>query len=126
MDYYKVLGLERNATEQDIKKAYRKLALKWHPDKNPDNIDEADKKFKDIALAYEVLSNKEKKEQYDHGGNTNMNNININPQEMFNHFFNMFTYNTTQFFFFHNMSLFMFNINMDLMDNLILIMMKII
>jgi len=89
MDYYKVLGLERNATEQDIKKSYRKLALKWHPDKNPDNIDEADKKFKDIALAYEVLSNKEKKEQYDHGGNTNMNNININPQEMFNHFFNM-------------------------------------
>ncbi|XP_056391354.1 dnaJ homolog subfamily B member 2 isoform X2 [Hyla sarda] len=55
-DYYEILGVPRNATQDDIKRAYRKLALKWHPDKNPDNKELAEKKFKDIAEAYEVLS----------------------------------------------------------------------
>ncbi|CAD8086525.1 unnamed protein product [Paramecium primaurelia] len=68
MDYYKVLELPRSATEADIKKAYRKLALKWHPDKNPDNKETATKKFKEIAEAYEVLSKPEKKSHYDKYG----------------------------------------------------------
>lgn len=56
VDYYKVLEVNKNATTADIKKAYRKLALKWHPDKNPENQDEANRKFKEISEAYEILS----------------------------------------------------------------------
>ncbi|XP_052258601.1 dnaJ homolog subfamily B member 6-like isoform X2 [Dreissena polymorpha] len=67
-EYYEVLGIERNATETDIKKAYRKMALKWHPDKNPDNKEEAEKRFKEISEAYEVLSDKKKREVYDKYG----------------------------------------------------------
>ena len=63
-DYYKVLGVEKNATASDIKKAYHKLALKYHPDKNKDDK-AAEAKFKEISEAYAVLSDKEKKEQYD-------------------------------------------------------------
>ena len=63
-DYYEVLGVEKNASTQEIKKAYRKLALKFHPDKNPDDK-EAEDKFKEAAEAYEVLSNEEKKAKYD-------------------------------------------------------------
>lgn len=55
-DYYIVLEVSRTATAVDIKKAYRKLALKWHPDKNPEKKEEAEKKFKEISEAYEVLS----------------------------------------------------------------------
>lgn len=51
-DYYEILGVSRTATEDDIKKAYRKLAIKWHPDKNPENPAEASEKFKKIAEAY--------------------------------------------------------------------------
>ncbi|XP_073329098.1 dnaJ homolog subfamily B member 2 isoform X2 [Pagrus major] len=68
VDYYNVLGVSKTATEDDIKKAYRKLALKWHPDKNPDNKDEAEKKFKEVAEAYEVLSDKSKRDEYDRYG----------------------------------------------------------
>lgn len=56
VDYYRVLDIARPATEVEIKKAYRKLALKWHPDKNPNNLDEANRKFREISEAYEVLS----------------------------------------------------------------------
>jgi DnaJ-class molecular chaperone len=55
-NYYEMLELPKNASEADIKKAYRRLALKWHPDKNPDNQKEAEKRFKEISEAYEVLS----------------------------------------------------------------------
>ncbi|XP_048754678.2 dnaJ homolog subfamily B member 6-like isoform X6 [Ostrea edulis] len=68
MDYYQVLSIKRDASEVDIKKAYRKLALKWHPDKNPDQKEEAERKFKEISEAYEVLSDKEKREIYDKYG----------------------------------------------------------
>ncbi|HZW60601.1 MAG TPA: DnaJ domain-containing protein, partial [Candidatus Babeliales bacterium] len=54
-DYYNILGVPKNASEADIKAAYRKLALKYHPDRNPNN-QEAENKFKEAALAYEVLS----------------------------------------------------------------------
>ncbi|XP_054828362.1 dnaJ homolog subfamily B member 2 isoform X1 [Eublepharis macularius] len=68
VDYYEALGVPRNASPDDIKKAYRKKALKWHPDKNPDNKEYAEQKFKEIAEAYEVLSDKNKREVYDHYG----------------------------------------------------------
>jgi curved DNA-binding protein len=68
-DYYKVLGLTKNASAEDIKKAYRKLALKFHPDKNPGN-NEAEEKFKEISEAYAVLSDPQKKAQYDQFGST--------------------------------------------------------
>jgi len=67
-DYYAILGIKKEATEAEIKKAYRKLALKWHPDKNPNNREEAEEKFKKINEAYSVLSDKNKRNQYDHGG----------------------------------------------------------
>jgi curved DNA-binding protein len=67
VDYYKVLGVNRKATKDEIKKAYRKLALKYHPDKNRDNK-AAEEKFKEISEAYAVLSNDEKKKQYDQFG----------------------------------------------------------
>uniref|UniRef100_A0A8C6GAC2 J domain-containing protein n=1 Tax=Mus spicilegus TaxID=10103 RepID=A0A8C6GAC2_MUSSI len=54
VDYYEVLGVRRHASPEDIKKAYRKQALKWHPDKNPENK-EAERKFKQVAEAYEVV-----------------------------------------------------------------------
>ncbi len=63
-DYYKILGVDKEATKEEIKKAYRKLALKYHPDRNPgDKI--AEDKFKDITEAYEVLSDDEKRKKYD-------------------------------------------------------------
>lgn len=66
-DYYDILGISRNADQAEIKSAYRKLAIKYHPDKNPDNK-EAEEKFKEAAEAYEVLSNAEKRQRYDQFG----------------------------------------------------------
>ncbi|KAG1687796.1 DnaJ subfamily B member 6 [Nymphon striatum] len=68
VDYYRILELSRDATPADVKKAYRKLALKWHPDKNPDSKDDAEKKFKRISEAYEVLSDEKKRRIYDKYG----------------------------------------------------------
>jgi len=66
-DYYKLLGVERSATADEMKKAYRKMAVKWHPDKNPDDP-KAEAKFKEISEAYEVLKDPEKKAAYDRYG----------------------------------------------------------
>lgn len=68
-DYYDVLGVSKGASAEEMKKAYRKLALKYHPDKNPDDKD-AEEKFKEAAEAYEVLSNPEKRSRYDQFGHS--------------------------------------------------------
>ncbi len=67
IDFYEVLGVDRNASEKDIRKAYRNLARKYHPDVNPD-VPEAEQRFKEISQAYEVLSDKEKRKAYDRFG----------------------------------------------------------
>ena len=75
-DYYKILGVDKDAGENEIKKAYRKLAIIHHPDKNPDN-EEAAEKFKEIGEAYETLSDSQKRARYDSGEDL------IDPSEMF-------------------------------------------
>lgn len=69
-DYYEVLGVSREANPEEIKKAYRRLALQWHPDRNPDQKPEAEEKFKEAAEAYSVLSDPPKRAQYDRFGHT--------------------------------------------------------
>jgi len=73
-DYYDILGVERTSTEDQIKSAYRKLAIKFHPDKNPGNK-EAEEKFKEATEAYEVLSNAEKRQTYDQFGHEGINRM---------------------------------------------------
>ncbi|KAK4745939.1 hypothetical protein SAY87_012251 [Trapa incisa] len=68
VDYYKILQVDRSAKEDDLKKAYRKLAMKWHPDKNPNNKKDAEAKFKEISEAYDVLSDPQKRAIYDQYG----------------------------------------------------------
>ncbi len=67
-DYYEVLGVERGSTPESIKKSYRKVAMQWHPDRNPDNQEEASERFKEAAEAYEVLSDEQKRALYDRYG----------------------------------------------------------
>lgn len=72
-DYYEILGVTKNSTEAEIKKAYRQMAIKYHPDKNPDDK-AAEEKFKEAAEAYEILSNPEKKQRYDQFGHAGAGN----------------------------------------------------
>src|SRR5258707_2835231 len=71
-DYYEVLGLNRDASEEEIKKAYRKLAMKHHPDRNPDSKD-GEEKFKEAKEAYEILSEPDKRRAYDAYGHAGVN-----------------------------------------------------
>jgi len=92
-DYYEILGVDKAADEEEIKKSYRALALKYHPDVNPNNK-EAEEKFKDISEAYEVLSDSEKRASYDRGG---VDFFSFNPNDIFSTFvdntFNIFFQN---------------------------------
>ncbi len=77
-DYYDILGVSRSATPEELKKAYRKLALKYHPDRNPDNPD-AEQRFKEASEAYEVLSNSEKRSIYDRFGHEGLSGHGAGP-----------------------------------------------
>ena len=85
-NYYSILGVEKNASEDEIKKSYKKLALQFHPDKNPGN-NEAVEKFKEVAEAYSVLINKEKRNQYDMIGVVDENFMGEDPFSVFNNIF---------------------------------------
>lgn len=95
-DYYEVLGVSRNADAAEIKKAYRKLALKYHPDKNPGNK-EAEEKFKEAAEAYDVLSNDEKRRRYDQFGHAGVGGAGgfggggMSMDDIFSHFGDIFS-----------------------------------
>jgi molecular chaperone DnaJ len=77
-DFYDILGVQRNATQEEIKKAYRKLALQYHPDRNPGNK-QAEEKFKEAAEAYEVLSDADKRRRYDQFGHDGMRGTDFRP-----------------------------------------------
>ena len=88
-EYYEILGLNKNATQEEIKKAYRKLAIKYHPDKNKDDPN-AEQKFKEIAEAYGVLSDEEKRKIYDKYGKKGLENnggMHFNADDIFSSFF---------------------------------------
>jgi molecular chaperone DnaJ len=93
-DFYEILGVGKNATADEIKKAYRKVAIQFHPDKNPDNK-EAEEKFKEAAEAYEVLSDADKRAQYDRFGHTRGNGgygggHTMNMEDIFSQFGDIF------------------------------------
>jgi molecular chaperone DnaJ len=92
-DYYRILGVGKKASDAEIRKAYRRLALKYHPDKNPDDP-EAEKKFKEAAEAFEVLSDKEKRKTYDTHGAEGLKNMGFegfrSNEDIFSHFSDIF------------------------------------
>ena len=67
-DLYKILGVNKNATQEELKRAYRKLTMELHPDRNPDNREEAERKFKEMKAAYDILSDEQKRATYDRYG----------------------------------------------------------
>ncbi|MDR2826403.1 MAG: molecular chaperone DnaJ [Deltaproteobacteria bacterium] len=91
-DYYEVLGVERNASDEEIKRSFRKLALKYHPDRNPDDP-EASSKFKEAAEAYEILHDQEKRQRYDRFGHAGVSGNGQNfasDSDIFSHFSDIF------------------------------------
>merc|ERR1712226_1385551 len=109
-DYYKVLGVEKKASAEEIKKAFRKLSIKWHPDKHQndnDDKEEAEKKYREIVEAYDVLKDPKKKEQYDLGayddvpGSNNFQNRKSNFRSNTGQGFKMNYMNSNPIFDFH-------------------------
>jgi len=88
-DYYEVLGVEKTATLEEIKKAYRKKAIQYHPDKNPGDK-EAEEKFKEAAEAYDVLSDEQKRQRYDQMGHAGVNGDGMSMDDIFSQFGNIF------------------------------------
>ncbi len=76
-DYYEILGVEREVTAEQVKSAYRKAALKWHPDRNPENKQEAEARFREATEAYTVLSDSQKRAMYDHHGHAGLSGANF-------------------------------------------------
>ena len=95
-DYYKILEINKNSSQDDIRKAYKKLVCKYHPDKNPENQEESEIKFKEITEAYSVLSNPSKRSDYDGFGRTDFQNFDYNNVDPFN-FFNEYFKNNDEF-----------------------------
>ena len=85
---YDILGVKKSASNEEIKKAYKKLAMKWHPDRNPSNPELATQKFKKITGAYNILSDSKKKSNYDNFGFTDKYDNDINPEDIFKNAFN--------------------------------------
>tara|TARA_B100001093_G_C26801557_1_gene1003654 strand:+ start:445 stop:924 length:480 start_codon:yes stop_codon:yes gene_type:complete len=93
--YYKIFGLQNDANDDEIKKAYKKLAIKYHPDKNPENKEEAEKKFKEVAEAYDILSNKDKHVNSNPFAKyPGFRTTHINPNDIFNQMFSGMNLNT--------------------------------
>src|SRR5215471_8504488 len=94
-DYYEILGVQKSASAEEIKKAYRKVAMQFHPDRNPGDK-AAEEKFKEAAEAYEVLSDADKKAQYDRFGHAGMGNNGrggfggMNTEDIFSQFGDIF------------------------------------
>lgn len=85
--YYDILGVSKDVDENELKKAYKKMSIKWHPDKNLNNLKEADEKFKEISEAYEVLSDQQKRKLYDKYGKEGLQGNHIDPEELFKQMF---------------------------------------
>ena len=90
-DYYETLGVKRDASEADVKKAFKKLALKHHPDRNPTNKKQAEEKFKEIAEAYEVLGDKEKRARYDQFGHDGLRGQGVGQYQTVDDVFSVFS-----------------------------------
>src|SRR5512140_1643528 len=92
-DYYEILSVNQSASTDEIKTSYRKLAMQFHPDRNPGNK-EAEDKFKEVAEAYEVLSDQQKKQVYDQYGHSGLNSTGFhgfdNINDIFSHFGDIF------------------------------------
>jgi molecular chaperone DnaJ len=89
-DYYEVLGVRREAGPDEIKRAYRKTALRWHPDRNPENKHEAEERFKEAAEAYSVLSDPQKRAMYDRYGHAATTGVPFDPGSIFDEFQDIF------------------------------------
>ena len=97
-DYYEILGVDKNASDEEIKKAYRKMAKKWHPDANPDNRKEAEEKFKEVGEAYATLSDPQKRKMYDQFGTSGPGGSGFGGFNGFNGFNGgTYTYSTSGF-----------------------------
>mmetsp|Transcript_27887 Transcript_27887/g.38757 ORF Transcript_27887/g.38757 Transcript_27887/m.38757 type:complete len:190 (-) Transcript_27887:740-1309(-) len=68
LDYYEILEIRRSASADEIRRSYRRLAMRWHPDKNPENLKEAERRFKEVGEAFQVLSDPQKRREYDSAG----------------------------------------------------------
>lgn len=99
-DYYEILGVKRSATDREIKKAFRKLAIKYHPDKNKGK--DAEEKFREIAQAYEILSDPDKRKKYDQFGEGAFDNSGNGGPHPFNFNFNDFFHHFDDAYYFHS------------------------
>jgi molecular chaperone DnaJ len=89
-DYYEVLGVRREASPEEIKSAYRKAALRWHPDRNPEHKHEAEERFKEATEAYSVLSDPQKRAMYDRYGHVGTTGVAFDPESIFQEFQDIF------------------------------------